>query len=108
MDYPTYLKHYGVLGMHWGIRKDKGISKGRKRKPSEDYIQTKELRKKRMYELSNTELKALNERKNLEAQYRNLNKTKVDLGKKFAADILKEIGKEMAKAGLKTKLKNGF
>lgn len=99
------LKHYGVLGMHWGVRKDRnGVRRGR-RQQSEDYINTKDLRKKRLSEMSNSELRALNERLNLESQYLRMSQTKINKGQKFIADILKEMGKEVAKNAVKETIK---
>ena len=107
MDYKTYLEHYGVLGMHWGVRKDRnGVRRGRRRRtPSEDYILTKDLRKKHLSEMSNVELRQLNERLNLESQYLRMSQTKIHKGQKFIADILKEMGKEAAKNAVKETVK---
>lgn len=60
------LKHYGVLGMKWGVR--------RKRTPSADSVRAKNLRKKKTSELSNQELKELNNRLQLEQNHKNLTK----------------------------------
>lgn len=56
------LAHYGVRGMRWGVRKDRG---GR-RKTSADYDEVAPLKKKKVHELSNAELKKLTERMQLE------------------------------------------
>lgn len=104
MDFRLYLKHYGVLGMHWGIRKDEhGVRRGRRRarSVSEDYQISRTLRRKHPSQMSNAELRALNERLNLERQYKNLSPKKVHQGQKFLAEILKEMGKESAKAAVK-------
>ena len=57
------LKHYGVLGMKWGHRKQS-------RPMSEDAKKAKNLKKKKVSEMSNSELKRLNERMNLEQNYK--------------------------------------
>lgn len=61
----NFLSHYGVKGMKWGRRKAKEA-------PSEDYVRTKNLRKKSLNSLSNDELRKLNERLQLERSYRDL------------------------------------
>ena len=82
-----YLAHYGVLGMKWGVRKDgrpQGHQSGKtnsKRKKkvsvavSEDKKQSNVLLKKHPDDLSNVELKRLNNRMELESNYKRLTKT---------------------------------
>ena len=36
MDYPTYLKHYGVLGMHWGVRKEDRVARATRKMAKKD------------------------------------------------------------------------
>ena len=76
--------HTGVLGMRWGRRKA--------RLPSEDHINTRSLKKKKLYELSNDELKKFNQRKILENQFKSLNPSSVDKGKKVIGDTMKGLG----------------
>lgn len=73
------LIHYGIKGMKWGVRRyqnsdgtytDEGK---RRRNYSSDYTSTQSLRKKSYKELSNSELKELNRRLNLESEYKRLN-----------------------------------
>ena len=83
--YGEELKHYGVLGMKWGVRKDRGVKGTRRkkktiikrrrqsRKPSNDHVRSRVLRKKKISQLSNTELQEYNHRKNLEKNYKSLN-----------------------------------
>lgn len=90
------LMHYGVLGMRWGVRKDgkpqgfqygeagtasKSARKARKlwRKQksargasSQDHTRSRELRNKRLSEMSNQEIREFNERTRLEREYLNL------------------------------------
>lgn len=72
------LKHYGVLGMKWGRRKQS-------RPMSEDAKTAKNLKKKKVSEMSNTELKKLNERMNLEQNYKRLNANTVSRGMAYIA-----------------------
>lgn len=84
----NYLQHYGVLGMKWGVRRstsDLKRSSNRKKNWSEDARTASELKKKRTNELSNAELKKLNERTRLEQEYSRLNPNMVKKGWKVVA-----------------------
>ena len=65
------LYHYGILGMKWGRRKSR---------MSQDAREAKALKKKKVSEMSNAELKKLNERRNLERNYKNLNPSAIAKG----------------------------
>lgn len=129
------LKHYGVLGMHWGRRKSGGqvltSKKGKKasydpgsvhkmvqnklteRKKkiesdhSDDHKEKLNLQKKKMHQMSNAELKKLNERLNLEKQYRDLNKGTLTIGKGFVKDMLKSSGKQVLGKGVTALMTEG-
>lgn len=77
------LKHYGVPGMRWGVRRT-----NRQARTSEDYKQSREIKKKKIKEMSNAELKTLNNRLNLEANYREVSKRNVSAGRKWVSGIL--------------------
>lgn len=87
----AFLEHYGILGMHWGHHKSRTVSV-----PSADHLKKMSLKKKKVSEMSNAELKALTERMQLERQYKDLSKSEISAGRKFATDILMNIGKEVA------------
>ena len=82
-----YLAHYGVLGMKWGVRKaghpqghQSGKTSSKRKKKvsidvSEDKKQSNVLLKKHPDDLSNVELKRLNNRMELESNYKRLTKT---------------------------------
>ena len=68
MTRETELKHYGVRGMKWGIRKSNYNSiTTSKRTPHDDH--TRAFDGKNAYELSDQELKSRNNRLQAEAQY---------------------------------------
>lgn len=92
------LKHYGVLGMKWGVRRgSSGSGKtSRKSRMSEDHARAKSLKKKKLSQLSNAELKELNNRMNLENQYKNLKRQNVSAGRKFVQDVAYEAAKNTA------------
>ena len=93
------LYHYGILGMRWGIRKSRSVSGGskktsKKRTASDDAKDMMSLKKKKVYEMSNAELRRLNDRQNLERTYRQNNKSKIAKGVAFVtgAAALMETG----------------
>lgn len=99
------LTHYGVLGMKWGVRKDRKSRGSKKRAKSskvttksEDYKKTETQRKKKASELSDKELKETIERMRLEQQYKDLQAKNVSAGEKFAKEILREVAKETVKS----------
>ena len=78
------LFHYGVKGMKWGVRKrSQSVDKG-----SDDFKRAKAIGKKRVHEMSNAELKALNERKNLETNYKRLSHNKAQKGEAAVKKVL--------------------
>ena len=87
-----YLEHHGVLGQKWGVRryqnKDGSLTNaGKKRQESDaseahpDY--TRAHSKKSVKNMSDSELQKVNNRLNMERNYKNLTKKEVSAGKKF-------------------------
>lgn len=85
------LYHHGVLGMKWGVRRSSSRGVGttgrkiRKDTRSEDAKSVAPLKKKKVHQLSNSEIRKVNERSQLEQQYSHLNPSKVKKGIKFIA-----------------------
>lgn len=79
------IYHHGILGMHWGVRRFQNKNgrltlKGKQRKMSQDALEAKNLRKKKLYEMTNDEIRNLNKRKQLESDYKRLNKRHIAVG----------------------------
>ena len=75
-----FLSHYGVLGMKWGVRKDRKSSKARTRYS------------KSPSRLTDDELKRRVSRMETEKRYNELNRRDVSTGEKMAVDIVKKAG----------------
>ena len=93
------LIHWGVKGQKWGVRryqnKDGSLTAAGKRRQknwSEDAIEASNLKKKKLNQMSNSEIRKLNERIQLENNYNNLTKPK-----SFVKQVGKESAKEVAK-----------
>ncbi len=80
------LYHFGIPGMRWGVRRSRGAS-GRVSTSSEDHLTSRQLKKKKAKELSNAELKALNNRLNLERNLRDLKISDSQKGLEFVKTI---------------------
>lgn len=95
-----YLEHHGILGMKWGARKSSSkISSGRSKKNlyiSKDAKRAANLKKKKLYQLSNEELKTLNKRQELENKYRQNNKSKIEKGMAIAGSVAAGMGTMVA------------
>lgn len=101
------LVHYGVLGMKWGVRRGRssGGSKNRRSsKMSDDARDAAQLKKKRVSEMSNAELRRLNERQQLEQNHARLNPSKVKKGLAIASGIVGTATATMALAKNSSKL----
>lgn len=103
MDYYNELHHAGIKGMKWGVRryqnKDGTLTdagKKRYRETSDDAKTASELKKKKVSELSNAELKKLNERIRLEQEYSRLNPGSIKKGWKFVAGAAGVMGTALA------------
>ena len=94
----SYLTHYGVLNMKWGIRnflKKRGKSNSRKAALARKKAGIKEESgkpepKKKVSEMSDAELKAAVQRLENEKKYRDLNPRHVSAGEKFAKDFVEK------------------
>lgn len=87
------LYHYGIPGMRWGIRRRSTAesrigSKAQKKGWSEDVASVKKISKKQLNQMSNADLRRLNERDQLEITRREL-KLKQNKGQRAAQNFIK-------------------
>lgn len=97
MDRNNYLAHYGIKGMKWGIRKNRqsgGSSRRKSRQDgwSDEAREVQRLKKKKPQELSNAELKRMNERIQLEQNYARLNPSTIKKGLAIAGTTAAAMG----------------
>jgi hypothetical protein len=83
------IEHYGVKGMHWGVRKARNE---RVRKEAFDSKKVTELRKRGKKNLSNKQLKEVNDRLNMEQNFSRMNPSAIKKGTEAAAGILATLG----------------
>jgi len=102
------LKHYGVLGMKWGVRRSKPSSGGsrlssKKSSTNDDKktakTESSQPKKRTVKDLSDAELRERIARLDLEKRYKELAKSQVkpdSEGKKFVKEVLTNSGKNVA------------
>lgn len=78
------LKHVGVLGMHWGIR--------RRGPAASEHTRATELKKKHVSELTNDELKTAINRLQLEKQFKDITTASTGRGSTILKGILLKVG----------------
>lgn len=89
-----YLKHYGVLGMKWGVRRNR--NKSGSQSVHDDYKRAHD--KKSVKSMSDSDLQSVNRRLNMEKQYADLTK-KTGKGKKIVKKIIAVAGTISAAEG---------
>lgn len=92
------LYHYGVLGMKWGVRRDRTKLLGRKKKGKG--IDDSDSQKQSISKMTDDELRSRISRLRMEKDYRELTVTKsqkrAEKGKKFVEDVLTNSAKNIA------------
>lgn len=94
------IYHHGIKGMKWGIRryqnKDGSLTAAGRKRYSDDAREAATIGKKKVSEMSNTELRKYNERVNLERQYKSLNPSAAKRGLKFVERSAAVLGTALA------------
>ena len=85
-DTDDFLAHYGIKGMRWGVRRQRGKN-GRVSTTSRTHY------KKPPKNLTNDELQRRIKRMETEKRYNELNKRDISTGQKHVGDVLTHIGK---------------
>lgn len=96
------LYHHGVKGMKWGIRKDKLSRVQRKAKRgnwSDDARTASEIRTKKPKQMTNAEMRKLNERTRLEREYQQLHPNAVTKGISYVGKSAAVMGTVLLFAG---------
>lgn len=88
-----FLSHYGIKGMHWGVRRDRGASSKAPGSPDAERARSLQDRAKKQgaHTLSNEDLKHLTQRLQLEQQYSRLvveEKNAIDHGHSFVKGLV--------------------
>lgn len=78
------LQHWGILGMHWGKRK----STSEPDTSSSDHKVARELRKKKITELSNDDIRKITTRLQLEKQLKDLDAGDSKRGRELVSKFL--------------------
>lgn len=130
------LAHYGIPGMKWGQRMGKSgrrsiggpnlsVAAGRKivtavknrrakkqaqitKTASSDHKNVSSLRKKKVHQMSNDELKAITQRMQLERSFKDVSAKEVSKGHKIATDILGKTGNQLVSAIITTGVNNAM
>lgn len=88
------LYHYGKLGMRWGIRNPSSQPSSGRRRSSAEKSKNLEPVKKSLKDMSDSELKDVINRLDLEKRYKQLTVKEKTPGQKFVESVLNDAAKQ--------------
>lgn len=91
------IYHYGVPGMKWGVRRSQNKlgridKRSKKNNWSDDATTAAKIKTKKVSQMTNAELRKLNDRKNLEQNYSKLNPNAIKKGMAVAGVVAGTLG----------------
>lgn len=91
------IYHYGVPGMKWGVRRSQNKlgridKRSKKNNWSDDATTAAKIKTKKVSQMTNAELRKLNDRKNLERNYSQLNPNAIKRGMAVAGVVAGTLG----------------
>lgn len=106
VDQSSYLEQHGIPGMKWGRRMAKRVApvlkKGRTQRSNK-----KTSAKKKIKEMSDTELRNKINRLQMERQYSQLTAKKTSAGKKFVASVVTNAAQQTASKYVSAQMSKG-
>ena len=101
-----YVKHSGIKGMRWGVRryqnKDGSLTPAGKNRYNDQPGDSRS--KKRVKDMSDEELNRVLKRARMESEYKQLRRDSIDAGMKFADTVGNKIVKEAVVKGTEKSL----
>lgn len=91
------IYHYGVPGMKWGVRRSQNKlgridKRSKKNNWSDDATTAAKIKTKKVSQMTNAELRKLNDRKNLERNYKQLNPNAIKKGMAVVGTVAGALG----------------
>lgn len=102
LPYDEFIKHYGVKGMKWGVRKDRGRVTTGSKKTRKQQASEREMRRadNNRRVISTPELESRIRRIKLERELKKLTEQELDPGKTFAKAIMSQAGRKVLSAAV--------
>lgn len=97
------LMHYGVLGMKWGVRRNRSVLRKKSNNKTKNHMDnqkeersSRKTKKKKVSDLTDAELRQAINRLQMEKQLAQLTAKEKSAGSKFVSDVLSGAAKKTA------------